>query len=127
MKHWCGLLIVLAVCLILTGCGGSSGPATLRINNSMSFDAQDVEWRSFDFGPIASGFYTMREVSPGSDSIYIQIYGFWFRTVEVVTVNSGRQTVFTFYDSTLVYGPLNADKSQEYRLDDAVRSLPKKE
>jgi hypothetical protein len=126
-KHWpwCKTLVAVLACLIFMGCSGSTppSPTTLRINNSTSFDCQDIQWGGHDFGAIASGYYVVMNVNPGTDYVYILFTGLWFRTVSAVTVGSGQQIVFTLTDATLITGPLNAGVEREAEAGDMIRSI----
>jgi len=116
------IFYVLAITLILVlfACENEEVKTTLTIKNESGKTLRNAKWQSYDFTEdksdghhittyyINPGSKATKEVTAGSGYIYFEITGKKLRTQELVVVDTGDNSVFTFTDNTVVVETTNS-------------------
>ncbi|WP_461253120.1 hypothetical protein [Treponema sp. R8-4-B8] len=112
-------VITLTLIFVLIGCETEETKTTLTIRNEFGKTLRNAKWQSFNFTEdksdgqhittyyINAGSKATKEVTAGSGYIYFEITEKNLRTQELVVVDTGNDSVFTFTDNTVVVETTN--------------------
>lgn len=94
-------LIIVSLLICFMGCSSQSQTQLLIINSS-SKSLGNVIWKGTSFGDIPQGQSKKCIVSSGSCSASVVLFDHTVYT-DIITVNEGQCTTFTYTDNTLTY------------------------